>query len=137
MIKSKENIIECSYCFQKNRIPKNTVSIKPKCAKCGSYLINFENLSILEFIYKLKSVDRSVNSSKIQDFIDYSYEEAVGLHYNYNKVKIDDMVEHNKKFSSKLMRLIQNEYKKIKFIDNFPLIVGHDRDSDFIKLKLY
>ena len=137
IIKPKENIIECSYCFQKNRLPKTTASVKPKCAKCGSYLINFENVSMLEFINKLKSVDRSINSLKIQDFIDYSYEDSLSFHYDYNKAKIDDIVEHNKKFSSKLMRLIQNEYKKIKFIDNFPLIVGHDRDSDFINLKLY
>jgi hypothetical protein len=136
IVKPIDNIIECNYCFQKNRIPKASSLIKPKCAKCENYLINFEKLSMLEFIIKLKSVETNVNSYRIQNLIDYCCEEAVGYPYDY-KVIIKDIVVYNKNFSSRLMRLIQNEYKKIKFIDNFPLIVGHDRDSDFITLKLY
>ena len=136
IVKPIDNIIECNYCFQKNRLPKASSLIKPKCAKCGNYLINFEKVSMLEFIKKLKSIETSVNSYRIQDLIDYCCEEAVGYPYDY-KVNIKDIVDYNKKFSSRLMRLIQDEYKKIKFVDNFPLIVGHDRQSDFINLKLY
>ena len=44
---------------------------------------------MLEFINKLNQLITSINFLKIQDFIDYSYEEAVGLHYDYNKAKID------------------------------------------------
>ena len=140
IIKPKENIIECRYCFQKNRLPKMTTSFRPKCAKCGSYLINFENVSMLEFINKLKSVDPSVNPVKIQEIIDSSYEsiysDDIGYPASYTW-NIESIINYNKRISSELMRSIEWEYKKIKFLDNFPLIIGHDIASDFINLKLY
>ena len=51
--------------------------------------------------------------------------------------KIESIINYNKRISSELMRSIEWEYKKIKFLDNFPLIIGHDIASDFINLKLY
>jgi thioredoxin 2 len=39
MMKEKSIIIGCSGCGTKNRIPKERLKDKPKCGKCGNYLI--------------------------------------------------------------------------------------------------
>jgi len=133
----QKEIEECPYCFQKNRIPKITSHKKPKCAKCGSFLRNYELISMLELINRLINVDKNVKAHDIQKCIDYASDEADSQlsRYFLGRDATDD--EYDKIFSRVVMNVIERENRGIQFSRNFPLIVKHHKPSDAITIKLY